>query len=91
MVTNCVIGLGLFQGLEFVLHHSPKEVLGKTRVAFSRLAASIQLLRRSRTYYLTLGRDSTENARVVINFLNAAKTKSATARRQTPEVEPEHP
>ncbi len=92
MLTNCVVGLGLFQGLEFVLTRSPKELLSKARIAGSRLFASIRLLRRSRRYHLILGRDPEENARVVFDFMQAATADEALkTTRQRVESAPEHP
>jgi hypothetical protein len=69
MFTNCVVGLGLFHGLEFLLHHSVIELAGKARVASSRLRNSHRLVRRSQCFHLVLGRDIEENGRTVIEFL----------------------
>jgi len=38
MIADCAVGLALFQGLEFVLHSNPFELVGKARVGLSRLA-----------------------------------------------------
>lgn len=75
MFVNCVVGMGLFQGMEFVFTRGAGELLRKTNVVLSRLRASIRLLARSETYYLTLGRDPEENARVVWNLLNSASSQ----------------
>jgi hypothetical protein len=69
MITNCVVGLGLFQGMEFVLQRSLGELAGKAGVAWSRFRNSLRLVRRSRNYHLILGRDIEENGRVVMQFL----------------------
>ena len=69
MVVNCVIGLGLYQGLEFVLTHSPLELVSKTGVAWSRLRNARRLFSRSRVYHLTLGLDQELNARTVHDFV----------------------
>jgi hypothetical protein len=68
MIANSVIGLGLFQGLEFILQRSPWELLKKSRVARSRLANCLRLLRRSQVYSLRLGRNSELNAATVVDF-----------------------
>ncbi len=65
MMSNCVVGLGLFQGMEFVFNRSASEIATKAWIARRRLAASLQLIRRSLVFHLSLGRDSVENARVV--------------------------
>jgi hypothetical protein len=62
LVVNCVVGLGLYQGLEFVLTHSPLELAAKTGVGFSRLRIAGKLFSQSQVYILTLGRDQQLNA-----------------------------
>lgn len=69
MTVNCVVGLGLYQGLEFVLTHSPFELLSKTRVAWSRLRNARKLFSMSSVYELTLGRDQALNAATVQAFV----------------------
>jgi len=66
---NCVIGLGLFQGLEFVLNHSPLELISKTGVAWSRLRNARKLFDQSEVYKLVLGRDQERNAKTVRDFI----------------------
>jgi hypothetical protein len=69
MLPNCVIGLGLFQGMEFIFQRSAWEISAKIVVAWRRLRASVRLIRRAQIYHVTLGRDSKENARVVHGLL----------------------
>lgn len=69
MLVNCVVGLGLYQGLEFVLTHSPMELLSKTRIAWSRLRVARSLFVNSDVYELTLGRDQELNAETVRAFV----------------------
>lgn len=73
LVPNCVIGLGLFQGMEFVFHRGPSELFAKLRVAISRLRNCIALVRRSRTVVLVLGRNSEKNAEAVLRFMQEAR------------------
>jgi hypothetical protein len=72
MLANCVVGLGLFQGMEFIFNRGPGEVFRKAGVAWARLRASWRLLRRSTTYHLVLGRDPAANAQMVIDVLASA-------------------
>jgi len=65
---NGVVGMGLFQGMEFLLGSSWLELAGKIRVAVSRLRNFRQLLRRSKTFRVDLGRDPVENARTILEF-----------------------
>jgi hypothetical protein len=69
MIANCVVGLGLFQGLEFVVRSSAMELASKSRVGISRLRNARQLFRRSQVRRLILGRDREQNARAVIEFV----------------------
>jgi hypothetical protein len=75
LIPNCVIGLGLFQGMEFVFHRGGGEFLEKIRVAFSRLLNCIALVRRSRAAVVVLGRDSEANAAAVLAFLRETCAK----------------
>lgn len=69
MTVNCVVGLGLYQGLEFVLTHSPMELASKSRIAWSRMRIARKLFSESRVYELTLGRDQELNAATVRAFV----------------------
>ncbi|MGD0008529.1 MAG: hypothetical protein ABSE93_08305 [Terriglobia bacterium] len=77
MIANCVVGLGLFQGMEFVFQRGPGEVFKKAIVAWARLRASWHMLRRSRSYHLVLGRDPEANARMIFDLLTAANNNYA--------------
>jgi len=68
MTANCIVGIGLFQGLEFILSSSPWEILSRFSLATSRTRNTISLLRRSRIYKLRLGRSSASNANAVIEL-----------------------
>jgi hypothetical protein len=70
MLANCVVGLGLFQGMEFVFRHNLLEIVAKTGAGFSRLRVSRRLLARSEVYHLTLGRDYQRNADTVREFVH---------------------
>jgi hypothetical protein len=63
IVANSVIGLGLFQGIEFIIESSPWELLGKARVGWSRLANCHRLLRRSQIRHLFSGLRSRDTDR----------------------------
>ena len=67
-ITNCVIGVGLFQGLEFILQSSPWELLKKVRLGISRVQNCWRLIGRSQVYRIHLGRDSDLNARTLLEF-----------------------
>ena len=66
MLANCVVGLGLFHGLEFILDSGARELFSKAGLGISRLDNCLQLLRRSEVYSLYLGRDSEVNAKAIV-------------------------
>jgi hypothetical protein len=67
-IANCVVGVGLFQGLEFILQASGWELLRKTGVGVSRLRNCTALIRRSRVCRIHLGPDAAENARTLLKY-----------------------
>lgn len=71
MLSNCVVGIGLFQGIEFVFQRGWMEVFRKGVTAMTRLRASWRLIARSEVYHLTLGRDLELNAQTLIEFIRS--------------------
>jgi hypothetical protein len=69
IIADCVVGLGLFQGVEFVLRHSPLEILGKAGIAWSRFQSARVLFWKSEVYRLVLGRNTALNAETVFDFV----------------------
>jgi len=78
MTSNCIVGVGLFHGLEFILSSSPWEILSRFGLVTSRTRNTLKFLRRSEIYKLRLGRSSDSNARAVIDL--AKKTFSDAGR-----------
>jgi len=70
ILANLVVGIGVYQGLEFVLQRSWLEVATKVRPALSRARAGLALLRRARTYRFVLGRDQDDSFRRLEEFLD---------------------
>jgi hypothetical protein len=68
MISNSVVGLGLYHGLEFILQHSAWELASKLNVGWSRLSNCVRLLRRSQIQHLRLGRNPEANAAAVVEF-----------------------
>jgi len=68
-VRYCVVGLGLYQGVEFVLQRRGWEILGKAGLAFSRFLNSWAVVRRSRVYRFAMGPDLEQTANVLREFL----------------------
>jgi hypothetical protein len=65
LVTNCVVGLGLFQGMEFVLDRGLWALTSLGGTAASRLRNSVELVKRSIVCDVSLGRDRKANAQAI--------------------------
>lgn len=68
-INNAVIGLGLHQGMEYLLGRNLWETLGRTGLAFSRLNNSLKVIRRSKVYRYVIGHDIEKNHQVLLDFL----------------------
>jgi len=68
-IKNSVVGLGLHQGMEYLLGRSLWETLGKTGLAFSRLNNSLKVISRSKVYRYMIGHDPERNHQVLLHFL----------------------
>jgi len=71
MASNCVVGLGLFQGIEFVFQHGWVEIFRKSIAGMSRLRATLRLLARVEAFHLVLGRNIPENGHTIVEHLRA--------------------
>jgi len=72
LTRDMIVGLGLYQGLEFLLRRSAFDLISHTRLVAGRTRAAIALLRRSRVYEIELGRDTDLNATTLSSFLRDA-------------------
>ncbi len=70
ILADCVVGLGLYQGLEFVMRSSPLELFAKIGIAWSRFSNARKLFSKSKVYRLVLGRDRVHNAETVRQFIH---------------------
>jgi len=68
-VRHMIVGVGLYQGLEFMLQSSAAELMRSTGTGLSRTWAAMRALRRADVMGLDLGRDRESNARAVARFL----------------------
>jgi hypothetical protein len=69
VLANLVVGVGVYQGIEFILQRSWWELVYKVRPVWSRLHCGLQLLRRTDAYRFTLGRDSEANFASLERFI----------------------
>lgn len=72
LTRDMIVGLGLYQGLEFLLRRSAFDLLAHTRLVAGRTRAAVALLRRTRVYEIELGRDADLNASMLSSFLRDA-------------------
>jgi hypothetical protein len=70
LVKNMIVGIGIYQGLEFLLDRSAWEIVGKFGVVSSRTYNTLQLMSRAKAYRFILGRDREKNRRTLLDFLD---------------------
>ena len=70
---NSVIGMGLHQGMEYLLGASIWQTIGKSGLALSRMTNSIKVVSGSRVYSYLIGHDSELNVKVLLSFLRELK------------------
>lgn len=68
-VRHMIVGIGLYQGLEFMLQSSPAELIRSSGTGLSRAWAAIRILLRADVVALDLGRDREANARAIARYL----------------------
>lgn len=68
-IKNSVVGLGLHQGMDYLLGRNLRDTFGKVGLASSRLYNSLVVLRRSRVFRYTIGHDRQRNMEVLLDFL----------------------
>jgi hypothetical protein len=71
LVTNMVVGLGVYQGLEVLLERSVGELAGKLGVASSRSYNATRLLKMTTAYGFKMGLDVEKNAETLATFIHS--------------------
>jgi hypothetical protein len=61
LVREAVVGVGIYQGMEFILQRGMRDVLGKLDIALTRAACCAAGLARAQVWRATLGRDHEAN------------------------------
>ena len=72
-IKNSVIGLGLYQGLEFLLQQGFSGLLKKSGVILSRLKNACTVISVAETYLFIIGSDRNKNAETFSEFLSNKK------------------
>ena len=71
LVEGMIVGVGLYQGVEFLLRTSVLDLFALAGIGLSRVRAAWALLRRSEVHVVELGRDGAVNVETVRAFLAA--------------------
>ncbi len=71
LLEGMIVGVGLYQGVEFLLRTSILDLLGLAGLGLSRTRAAWALLRRSEVVVVELGRDGQANVETIRTFLAA--------------------
>jgi hypothetical protein len=70
LLRDMIVGVGLYQGVEFLLRSSVLDLLRSTGLVAGRARAALALLSRVQVFTLELGLDSEHNARILSSFLH---------------------
>jgi hypothetical protein len=69
LVREAVFGIGVYQGMEFVLQHGWRDTAGKSGTLARRALVAASVLRRARVWRLLLGRDRESNWEALLPLL----------------------
>ncbi|MAD19364.1 MAG: hypothetical protein CMJ52_03975 [Planctomycetaceae bacterium] len=69
LISDAVVGLGLYQGVEFVLQSSAMELLGKGGLALSRLRTALAVARRAEVHRFEMGPGVEQTGDALVSFL----------------------
>ena len=69
LIRDAVIGVGLYQGLEFIIHSSSWEILTKVRIVSKRFVKAVKLALSSGTYQINLSRNIEKNTQLLKEFI----------------------
>jgi hypothetical protein len=69
LLREAVVGIGVYQGMEFVLQHGWRDTVGKSGILGRRAIVAASVLRRARVWRLLLGRDRESNWEALLPLL----------------------
>lgn len=72
-IKSSVVGLGLYQGIEYVFQKSPKEIIRKIPIVISRLNNALRIINKSKIFEFYLSQDKEKNKQTLIEFLKKFK------------------
>ena len=71
LLTKMVLGIGLYQGLEYLMHRGVLSALALTPTFLRRLAFAVKLCLRTKLGFVELGGDVERNVKTIEAFLEA--------------------
>ncbi len=77
IIKYLVVGLGVYQGLEFLLERGIMDMTGKLGVFASRMRNGLSLVRKAPAYKLILGRDTEKNSEMLMQFIRSTNGQRA--------------
>jgi hypothetical protein len=80
LLRHMVVGVGLYQGVEFLMQSSLLDLARGARLFLSRLQRAVSVMRQAELYALELGRDPGRNAATVLSFLESQGFGKGTSR-----------
>ena len=75
-IKNSVIGVGLYQGIEYIFQKGLIEVFKKIPAGISRLNNSLKVINNSEIFEFYLSADKEKNNEILVEFLKAIETKN---------------
>jgi hypothetical protein len=85
---HMIVGVGLYQGVEFLLQSSALDLLAKRTLFTSRVRRATTLMRRAEAYDLDLGPDTERNADEILAFLDRRGLGEARGEEAPPPASP---
>ncbi len=69
LLRDAIVGIGLYQGLEFIFGHRSGEILSRIVIVLKRTMFALRLVLACHTYKFIMTRNSLENARFLENYI----------------------
>jgi hypothetical protein len=72
---NSIIGIGLYQGMEFIMQKKATDLVAHGGIVFSRMYNNLRLVLGSRIYSFVMGRDVSRNHEVLSRFITSGEAE----------------
>lgn len=68
LISSAVIGLGLYQGIEFVFSNKSQDIMSLTPTFIKRMISAVKFSSSTESYKIYLSRDTAKNIDLLVNF-----------------------